>query len=95
MRGNNERIARGTESLLAMVQDGRIWHNGDRVLRVHVLNAKRRRNQYGLTFGKEHAESSRKIDSLAALTLAWIAHTDLAESGKKAKPEYSRRLIQF
>ena len=95
MRGNNERIARGNESLLAMVQDGKIHHNGDKVLRVHVLNTKRRRNQYGLIFGKEHAESSRKVDMYAALLLAYIALTDLAESGKKAKPVYQRRLHQF
>jgi hypothetical protein len=95
MRGNAERIARGNEALLAMIQNKRIFHNGDKALRVHVLNTKRRRNQYGLTFGKEHAESSRKVDMYAATLLAFIAMNDLAESGKKAKPVYSRRLIQF
>lgn len=95
MRGNAERIARGTEAFLAMVQDKRIKHNGDKALRVHILNTKRRRNQYGLTFGKEHAESSRKVDLTAASILAFIAMTDLAESGKKAKPVYNRRLHQF
>ena len=95
MRGNHERIARGNEALLATVQNGRIKHNGDKVLKVHVLNTKRRRNQYGLIFGKEHAESPRKVDMYAALLLAFIAMTDLIESGKKPKPEYSRRLHQF
>jgi len=95
MRGNAERIARGNEALLAMIQDKKIAHNGDKILKIHVLNAKRRRNQYGLTFGKEHAESPRKVDAYAATLLAFIAMTDLAESGKKAKPVYSRRLIQF
>lgn len=95
MRGNAERIARGNEALLAMVQDKRIRHNGDKALRVHVLNTKRRRNQYGLTFGKESAESNRKVDAYAATLLAFIAMNDLAESGKKAKPVYSRRLHQF
>lgn len=95
MRGNAERIARGNEALLAMVQNKRIHHNGDKALRVHVLNAKRRRNQYGLTFGKEAQESTRKVDAYAAALLAFIAMTDLAESGKKAKPVYNRRLHQF
>ena len=95
MRGNAERIARGNEALVAMVQDKRVSHNGDKALRVHVLNTKRRRNQYGLTFGKEHAESARKVDGYAATLLAFIAMTDLAESGKKAKPVYSRKLYQF
>jgi hypothetical protein len=31
----------------------------------------------------------------AATLLAFIAMTDLAESGKKAKPVYTRRLYQF
>jgi len=78
-----------------MVQDKRIFHNGDKSLRVHVLNTKRRRNQYGLTFGKAHAESPQKVDLYAATLLAFIAMSDLAESGKKAKPVYNRRLIQF
>jgi hypothetical protein len=95
MRGNHERLARGNEALMAMIQNKRIWHNGDKALRVHVLNAKRRRNQYGLVFGKEHAESNRKVDMYAATLLAFIAMNDLAESGKKAKPVYNRRLIQF
>jgi hypothetical protein len=95
MRGNAERIARGVEALLAMVQDKRIFHNGDKALKVHALNAKRRRNPYGLTFGKAHAESPRKVDAVAATLLAFIAMNDLAESGKKAKPVYNRRLHQF
>ena len=95
MRGNAERIARGNEALLAMIQDKRIQHNGDKSLRVHVLNTKRRRNQYGLTFGKEHADSTRKVDMWAATLLAFIAMNDLAESGKKAKPVYNRTLYQF
>lgn len=95
MRGNAERIARGNEALVAMIQGERIRHNGDKVLKVHVTNTKRRRNQYGLIFGKEHAESSRKVDLYAATLLAFIAMTDLMESGKKPKPEFSRRLHQF
>lgn len=95
MRGNGERIARGNEALLAMIQNVKITHNGDKALRVHALNTKRRRSQWGLTFGKEHSESRRKVDMWAATLLAFIALTDYQESGKKPKPEFSRRLIQF
>ena len=95
MRGNLERIARGHESLVAMVQDAKIHHNGDKVLQIHVGNTKRARNRFGLTFRKEHPESPRKVDAWAATLLAFIALTDLAESGKKAKPVYNRRLHQF
>lgn len=95
MRGNMERLARGHESLVALVQDRKISHNGDRTLRQHVNNVKRARNRFGLTFRKEHPESPRKVDAWAATLLAFIALNDLAESGKKAKPAYSRRLHQF
>lgn len=95
MRGNQQRVARGNEALVQTVLDGRIRHNGDKQLRNHVLNAKRRRNRFGLIFGKENAESSRKVDAYAATLLAFMALNDLNDSGKKPKPEYTRRLIQF
>jgi hypothetical protein len=41
---------------------GRITHDGNRVLKTHVLNARRRPNRWGVTLGKEHRESRRKID---------------------------------
>jgi hypothetical protein len=37
-------------------------HDGHRVLRQHVANARRRTNQWGYTIGKEHRESARKVD---------------------------------
>lgn len=95
MRANEQRQARGNEALVQTIVDGRIKHNGDKILKVHVLNAKRRRNRFGLWFGKDKEESPRKVDGYAATLLAFMAMTDLAESGKTAKPEYTRRLIQF
>jgi len=44
------------------VQDQGFTHDGDRSLRAHVLNARRRPNKYGISLGKEHRESSRKVD---------------------------------
>lgn len=95
MRGNQQRVARGNEALVQTVVDGKIQHNGDKILRSHVLNCKRRRNRFGLIFGKESAESPRKVDAYAATLLAYMAMTDLFESGKKPKPIYSRKLIEF
>ncbi|WP_018385264.1 hypothetical protein [Wenjunlia vitaminophila] len=37
-------------------------HDGHRVLRQHIANARRRTNRWGYTIGKEHRESARKID---------------------------------
>ena len=94
MRGNQQKIARGVEAFLQAVIDKRIRHNGHRLLRTHVLNAKRRRNRFGLTFAKENAESPRKVDGLAAALLAFMAMNDLIESGKQPARQYRRQLVQ-
>jgi len=95
MRGNQQKIARGVEAFVQAVIDKRIRHNRDRLLKVHVLNAKRRRNRFGLTFAKENAESPRKVDGLAAALLAFMAMNDLIESGKQPARQYARRLMQI
>lgn len=44
------------------VLERQLAHDGHRMLRQHVANARRRTNQWGYTIGKEHRESARKID---------------------------------
>lgn len=39
----------------------------------HIKNARRRPNAWGVSFGKEHRESKKKVDGLAALTLSRMA----------------------
>lgn len=95
MRGNQQKITRGNEALLQSILDRKTFHNGDPLLRRHALNAKRRENQWGLTFGKESRESPHKVDAYAAALLAFIAANDYAESGKQPAREYTRRLYQF
>lgn len=50
------------ERFVAEVTAGRFTHDGDIRLRQHVRNARRRPNDYGVSLGKEHRESRRKID---------------------------------
>lgn len=95
MRGNKQRISQTTEAFVGSIVDGRLRHNGDRLMRTHVLNTRRRTNSFGLYFGKDSRESPRKIDAFAAAFLAYMALVTLAESGKKLPKEYTRRLIQF
>ena len=95
MRGNKARISQTTEAFVGSIVDGRLKQNGDKLMRVHVLNTKRRTNSYGLWFGKATSESPAKIDGFAAGFLAYMALMTLAESGKKLPKEYSRRLYQF
>jgi hypothetical protein len=37
-------------------------HDGNGMLRQHIRNARRRTNNHGVSFGKEHRESARKVD---------------------------------
>lgn len=86
------------ESLLSAVRDGLLKHGGDgpagslgKRLRVHVLNAVRRENVWGVYFGKESKDSPRKVDAYAALLLAYKALTDFRLKAKPSeKPRSSR-----
>lgn len=51
-------------------------HNGNVTLREHTLNARRRPNRHGVSFGKENRESARKVDALAAAVLSRLAWLD-------------------
>jgi len=50
------------ERFVAEVAAQRFSHDGDMRLRQHVRNARRRPNDYGVSLGKEHRESARKVD---------------------------------
>jgi hypothetical protein len=50
------------ERFVAEVAAGLFTHDGDIRLRQHVRNARRRPNEFGVSLGKEHRESARKVD---------------------------------
>lgn len=50
------------ERVHADVVERQLTHDGAKMLRQHVVNARRRTNPWGITIGKEHRESARKID---------------------------------
>lgn len=85
MRASAKLVTRAHERLMRAIFDGKIRHDGDLTLRRHVLNARRRTNNYGISFGKESRESSRKVDAYAALLLAHEALNDLRTRGKVEK----------
>jgi len=43
-----------------------LTHDGNRILRQHAVNARRRPNKWGVAIGKEHRESAKKIDAIVA-----------------------------
>ena len=75
-----EFVTRGAENTLAAIVDGTLTHTGNPVLRRHVLNARRRPNRWGVSFGKETRNSARKVDAAAAMCLARIARQDVLTS---------------
>lgn len=95
MRGNKAALANGHEALIQHVVDKRIWHNGDRLLRIHALNAVRHHNGVGVVPFKESPESPRKIDAYVAALLAFLALQKLLEARKEREPVYDNTLYQF
>jgi hypothetical protein len=81
MRARLQLFTRAAEGFAAAVEDGELVHDGNSTLREHVHNARRRPNRFGVGFGKEHRESSRKVDAAVAAVLAWSARRDLAAKG--------------
>lgn len=90
MRGSQKAVTMSHERLMRSIFDAKLAHDGDLTLRRHVLNARRRTNNYGLSFGKESKDSPRKIDAYAALMLAHEALHELRTRGKKVRPRTGR-----
>lgn len=88
MRSRDKDFTRAAERFHDAVETGSLVHNGDPRLREHALNARRRPNRHGLSFGKEHRESARKVDAVAAAVLArlaWLDYTALPPSKQRRK----------
>lgn len=64
----------------------RFTHDGHAGAREHFHNAKRAPNRWGVSIRKEHRESDRKVDAVAASILARMARQDYL-----ALPEAKRR----
>jgi hypothetical protein len=87
MRGRLQQLTQATERLVAGIEDGDVRHDGGSLLRRHVLNARRRPNKWGVSFGKATRDSPLKVDGFAALQLADMARADLlaVTSRKRAR----------
>jgi len=91
MRSSLKLVTRAHERLMQAIFDRKISHNGDRTFRRHVLNARRRNNNYGVSFGKESKDSPKKVDAYAALMLAHEAMNDYRTGNKKIKKPSGKR----
>jgi hypothetical protein len=75
-RTHQAAITKASEAFHDAIMEGVLTHDGDLTARQHVLNARNRLNNYGMTFGKEHRGSPRKVDWLAAAVLARLCRQD-------------------
>ncbi len=55
------------------IEAGAFTHDGDARLRTHMLNAKRIPTRHGMSIGKDHRESKRKMDGAATLNIGRLA----------------------
>ena len=81
MRGRLRDFTLAAENFHAATLDGELTHDGSAMAVQQVYNARRRPNQYSViggpgSFGKEHRESPKKVDWLAAAVLARKARQD-------------------
>jgi hypothetical protein len=90
MRGRLQVNTRATEALVDSIRDGKVHHDGGSLLRRHVLNAKRRPNAYGTSFGKATRDSPLKVDGFAALQLAFMAASEYLGGQVKVRQRTGR-----
>lgn len=100
MRGNQAETVRATEALHRAITDGLTpWRahdvvrgdlSGSEILTRHLLNARRRPNRWGVSFGKATRESPLKIDALAAYLLARMARQRVLGEGALKKRRKGR-----
>lgn len=83
MRGQTKRFAFDCERLLDAVLEREVNHDGNPVLRQHVLNAKRHPTTYdAISIRKQSKDSSKKIDAAVCAVLAFGARQDYLMSKK-------------
>src|SRR5699024_5011041 len=87
MSGSQKRSTQANEALVDAFLEGTIRIVHSATFRSHILNTYRRENNFGVSFGKESRESTRKVDAYAALMLA---HECLRDYFSGKKPETPR-----
>ena len=88
MRGRKLDTTKMVESFHDAVLERQLTHSGDKRVDEHIYNARRRPNNFGVTFGKESPDSANKVDAAAAAALARKARQDYL-----ALPESKKRQI--
>lgn len=90
MRSRGQDFTKGAESFQAALMDGSLAITAMEpryleAVKRHLNNARRRPNQWGVSFAKEGRESPRKIDSAVCAVLVRIARRAAIEAGALTK----------
>jgi hypothetical protein len=98
MRGTRGRlhIREAAMPLRDEIIEARFRHDGNLRVRQHVANAVRRGTHDMVTFGKPSADSPRKVDAIAAGSLARLAYRQvmaLDPSKRRIGPERTGRYV--
>lgn len=94
MRGRLRESTQASEAFHDAIMERVMPHPQDRRFSQYIYNARRRPNQYGVTFGKESRESPHKVDGLAAAMLARLARqTYLALPDNKKRRRRTGRAL--
>lgn len=93
MRSKKKEMTVEYERLHDEIVEGRLTHDGDPRVRQHFANARRRPNAWGVSVGKEHRESARKIDAVPSTVLARMGRRLHTQATKRRRPKRSGRSI--
>lgn len=86
MRALKKETTIEVERLYDEIVEGAFHHDGHPLVRQHFHNARRRPDQWGVSVGKEHRESARKVDGVFSTVLARSARRAvLMKRGRRGK----------
>ncbi|MGW2364963.1 terminase [Streptomyces sp. NPDC001667] len=81
-RRRQEEFTAAVERARVDILERQLTHDGHKIMRTHVANARRRTNAWGITIGKEHRESARKIDLAVCMVGARMLRRLVINSSK-------------
>lgn len=87
---HQEEFTDGVKRTHEDILERRLTHDGHKTMRTHVANARRRTNPWGVTIGKEHRESSRKIDLAVCMIGARMLRRKILNSKQYGKRRRAR-----
>ena len=91
-----ERLHDEIEESAKAISEGRdpvFRHDGNSRAKQHFHNARRRPNTWGVTVGKEHRESKRKIDAVPATMLAHMARRLVLANPRRRRKKTGRAVF--